>query len=517
MKTIYTKHSFIYILLALLLVAGCTKEADPAALAPVIKGLETEYFPLVNEKLTLKPEIQNNVTDIEWLLDGKKVATTPEYTFQAPATPGISRLLFRASNADNITQLSITITIGRYLTQTTSPGKMLTLETTKNLEGKSVKWEMIKASSSLYRLSDTKANNPLFVAAGAGTYQLRAVAENLADTLVVAVKQQLGGKSPYITTVFDYMPAPGQFVNKLPQYENGDTHEKMVEKAGKYLIGADPKGISIGGWGGYVTFGFDHTITNVAGKRDFRVFGNAFGANDNKRPNAPFGGSCEPGIIMVAYDKNKNGKPDNDEWYEIKGSGNFTAEKEPWHQFAKEEGNDVATYRDYEMTYYRPTTEKTDVDYNPKKDIALIKKYIKWTDNKGREGYKIKNQYNDQTYFPAWVKEDKLTYKGIRLADNGLNEYKFNPGINETGMYYVLYAFRYGYVDNYPNIHDNSAIDIDWAITKDGKPANLPGIDFVKVYNGVDKENGWLGEASTEVAGAQDLHMLGIDIKTIKE
>lgn len=92
-------------------------------------------------------------------------------------------------------------------------------------------------------------------------------------------------------------------------------------------------------------FGFDHTIVNVAGKRDFRILGNAFGANANPRPDPPFGGSCEPGIIMVAYDKNKNGKPDEDEWYEIRGSGNMTAEGEPWYQIAKDKGQDVATYR----------------------------------------------------------------------------------------------------------------------------------------------------------------------------
>ena len=42
-------------------------------------------------------------------------------------------------------------------------------------------------------------------------------------------------------------------------------------------IGNNKKGmISLGGFGGYVVVGFDHTITNVTGKRDFRVLGNAF-------------------------------------------------------------------------------------------------------------------------------------------------------------------------------------------------------------------------------------------------
>lgn len=71
--------------------------------------------------------------------------------------------------------------------------------------------------------------------------------------------------------------------------------------------------ISLGGFGGYVVVGFDHTITNVTGKRDFRVLGNAFYSAANPDSDAPEGGSCEPGVIMVAYDKNQNGMPDEDD------------------------------------------------------------------------------------------------------------------------------------------------------------------------------------------------------------
>lgn len=53
----------------------------------------------------------------------------------------------------------------------------------------------------------------------------------------------------------------------------------------------------------------------------------------------------------------------------------------------------------------------------------------------------------------------------------------------------------------------NSAIDIDWAVDREGNPVELPGVDFIKVYNGVNQENGWLGECSTEVERGEDLHM----------
>lgn len=68
----------------------------------------------------------------------------------------------------------------------------------------------------------------------------------------------------------------GQFTNALPAYDEGDTQEVMNEKV-LAAIGNNKKGmISLGGFGGYVVVGFDHTITNVTGKRDFRVLGNAF-------------------------------------------------------------------------------------------------------------------------------------------------------------------------------------------------------------------------------------------------
>ena len=33
--------------------------------------------------------------------------------------------------------------------------------------------------------------------------------------------------SPYISEVYDFMPAPGQFTNTIPDYENGDTQASM--------------------------------------------------------------------------------------------------------------------------------------------------------------------------------------------------------------------------------------------------------------------------------------------------
>ena len=45
-----------------------------------------------------------------------------------------------------------------------------------------------------------------------------------------------------------------------------------------------------------------------------------------------------------------------------------------------------------------------------------------------------------------------------------------------------------------------------WAIDDDGNPVKLASIDFVKVYTAMNQWCGWVGETSTEVAGAIDLH-----------
>ena len=500
---------FVYLSCGSFLISNCgKKEAELAEPAPAISGIATEYYVVVKEDLVLNPSIENRVDSIVWTVNGTRVANALQYTFRAPAEPATFSLVIMAYNKGNIIQKVVQITSGRYLNWQTTTNTILTLEASRKFAGKNdLKWEVLSAPTELHRLSGSGVSTALFSTVSRGTYKLKVSSGDLVDTLLITVRQPGQAQSPYITKVFDYLPAPGQFVNELPKYATGDTRETMINKAGKELVGEDANSITLGGWGGYVVVGFDHTIVNVSGRRDFRIHGNAFGANANPRPNAPFGGSCEPGVVMVAYDKNKNGRPDEDEWYEIKGSGSSSAENEPWYSVAVSKNIDVRTFRTYEMTYHRPATETP--AGTPQGHVS-ISNYIRWTDNQGQEGYKIKNTYHAQSYYPAWIGDEKITYKGIRLARNGIEE-------SGQGTYFVQYAFKYGYVDNYPNAHDNSGIDIEWAIDKNGNKANLPGIDFVKIYNGIDQENGWLGESSTEIGRGEDLHLLGTNIATINQ
>lgn len=73
------------------------------------------------------------------------------------------------------------------------------------------------------------------------------------------------------------------------------------------------------------------------------------------------------------------------------------------------------------------------------------------------------------------------------------------------GNYFVLTFYEWGYADNLPN-SENKGFNLDWAVDADGKPVKLESIDFVRVHTAVNQQCGRLGETSTEICGAEDLH-----------
>lgn len=284
---------------------------------------------------------------------------------------------------------------------------------------------------------------------------------NMRKILLFAFCLSLTGVSSAVTPicnrVLEYVPAPGQFVNELPEYMPGDDVKAMCGRVYDYIVNEDAV-VTLGAYGGYVTYGFEKTIVNVPGKRDFYVEGNALQSNSTTTK----GGSSEPGIIMVSYDLNGNGLPD-DVWFEIAGS----------------EYN--ATLSNYEITYFKPTSVNED---------------IKWTDNMGGSGYVYRSSYHKQAYWPEWIKEDRMVFKGSLLPNNSTKE----------GDQYVLVRYDFGYADNYPNTEtdrktrsEGAKVDIDWAVDESGNTVKMPGVDFVRVYTGVNATNGILGENSTEI------------------
>jgi hypothetical protein len=162
------------------------------------------------------------------------------------------------------------------------------------------------------------------------------------------------------------------------------------------------------------------------------------------------------------------------------------------------------TIKNYEITYYKPDADKIPT---PDPDFPFLTdtSYIKWTDNQGDFGYIARNQFHPQHYYPQWLNDETLIYTGGKLTNNG------DPK-DTTGQNFVQYAYPWGYADNHPNNNIRSNFDIGWAVDAQGNKVDLPGIHFVKVYTGVNQYCGWLGETSTEIMGAEDFHIQGIEI-----
>lgn len=284
--------------------------------------------------------------------------------------------------------------------------------------------------------------------------------------------------SPYISRVYEYCPAPGQFVNEMPKWEEGDTYTDILKKVEESLSGTNDVLVSLGSYGGYVTFGFDHTVINRDGC-DFRIWGNSFyELTDPTRK----GGSAEPGIVMVSFDANCNGVPD-DEWFELAGS----------------EYGSAGTVHNYTITYHRPESGHQAVP----DDTGFItdSRYIAWDDSEQQSGYIAKNMYHTQDYWPKWNDAVMLSFFGSRLAPNAEDKYG-------DGRYFILYCYGWGYADNHPNDYaDLNSFDISNAVDCSGRYVRLPGVDFIRVYTGVNQQCGWLGETSTEISRAADLNL----------
>lgn len=294
-----------------------------------------------------------------------------------------------------------------------------------------------------------------------------------------------GANSPFISEVFEYVPAPGQFIHLIPEVTDDMSREQVLEAAARQLVGDERPGmVSLGAFGGYIVFGFDHPIANVEGEYDFKIYGNAM-----KSLGSGADTSAEPGIVMVSVDTNGNGIPD-DEWFELRGSAHDNA------------------LANFTIRYTRPSQTETSEN-------------IAWTSNDpdSPSGIITLNDFHTQSYWPGWIDGDVIEFSGTRLPGNARND-------NGT---WVLSPFDWGYADNRPdfvNVNGNMGpnpeapgFNIDNAVDADGNSVRLTAIDFVKVYTAVNQTCDFLGETSTEICGARDLHFVAslTDVKAAVE
>ena len=194
-------------------------------------------------------------------------------------------LLIASCQSDNPSM----ITLGLDDTYVVERMKGLTLH--PGFTGERYEWALSYESDSVSVTDSIVATTRdyTFVASETGTYRLRFQIYDAANPIThlmrIVVRKEEVAYSPYITKVYEYRPAPGQFVNELPRYTEGDTEESMRQKVEDCLAYDARTMVTLGGYGGYIVVGFDHTIVNRPGEYDFKILGNAFYANDNPRPD----------------------------------------------------------------------------------------------------------------------------------------------------------------------------------------------------------------------------------------
>jgi len=257
--------------------------------------------------------------------------------------------------------------------------------------------------------------------------------------------------SAYITSVYEYVYAPGQHA----QLAKANDSSNFIGKPSN-----DKPWLYLGGFGGYVIAGFNHEVVNGDGA-DFEVY-------------ALPGAMPEPAVVYVMSDENADGKP-NDTWFELKGN-----------QFDN-------CRRNYWVRYYKSVSNADNVT---------------WKDSEGSRG-ELFSGFGESVSANWWwspTLTDSITFTGTRLPD----AYD-NSSADET-QYWTVPTGRYtwGYAENqdgtdFDKILGANKLDISNAVDAEGNAVVLANIRFIKVQTGVFQRAGWTNEVSSEVRGAKDL------------
>jgi hypothetical protein len=264
-----------------------------------------------------------------------------------------------------------------------------------------------------------------------------------------------------LSSIREWLPAPGQFTNEAGWGATGDVNSKWTNTPGS-------TGVSLGAFGGSIVYKFDEPIQNSPKNPygvDFTVFGNAFAGNE------------EPAGVAVAQDD---------------GTGN----PGPWFYIAGSEHYEDSTIWDYRVTYTNPEPAFTSPNGVN----------VPWVDNQAGSGNVKTNSFHKHAYYPI-----PANYPN---APSDFN----NKSYTYSGVKINVRKNAFGYPDTHANgsapydIPVNpylaspvkgDPIDISWAVDSAGKPVNLMSISFVKVYNAVQIDGGALGEIGAEITSLQ--------------
>ena len=456
----------------------------------------------IGTNINLNASVRNSSleTSLAWSINGEIVSGDSSYTFSADAV-GNYTITATATNDDGTHSDSVEI---RVLNAEDMPfvwefasknyhivvGRKLLITPSETSSEGSVTYRWMQVGREEPIGNDSRL---IFTAESAGEYIITATATTEKDSEMITITHEFaitvyeegvfyrpksGASKADWNKVYEYTPAPGQFINetKTGGFDGSQTTpEAAIAYAESRMSEVDrdgnpyPNWVSLGGFGGYIVVGFDHSIDN-SGDYDIGILGNSFS------------GSSEPGIVWVMQDENGNGLPD-DTWYELAGSETGKAE----------------TIQNYAVTYYRPSGTMMPV---------------LWIDNLGNSGEidYLTQFHRQEYYYPLWIESDSYTLTGTCLAPR-------NYDASGNGSYWVNAEYDWGYVDNFSSIDrltgdENATADananhfkISNAIDFECQPIHLDYIDFVKVQVGVNAKSGWLGELSTEVCGFYDYNL----------
>jgi len=430
--------------------------------------------------------------EVRWTQNGVDVCVKSAYVFSSD-TAGVFDMVFSATNDDGTSSVEFRIEVSHTLPieisfprfssfddafcRSISLGQSLFLcPTVRNVSSADFAWE---ADGRILGTQPQLVYTP--EAAGVSTLVLTVIETNLDGETVQGVRRArmeievvctdpasvkraaTGGSSAEWDRVYEYMPAPGQFINES---KSGFRDVVTMSQACDYADGRmrEQRYVSLGAFGGYIIVGFDHSIENRGAYMgcDFSVKGNQFDT------------SSEPGVVWVMQDSNGNGLPD-DEWYELAGS-------------------QTDAQRGCAVTYYRP---------------AAAGSAVTWTDDAGGRG-EVEYQgifHTQDFYYPLWVAQDAYTLYGTRLESR--------VSVNPKNKQWVMEAYPWGYADNFGSdmlSEDGNPqagpakvyFKIDNAVRQDGTAVRLEYVDFIRVQTGVMAQAGTLGEVSTEVLGFED-------------
>ena len=437
-------------------------------------SLPEELSLSVGEQIRIEPALANaEGANFSWSLDGEIISTDEVLLFSSLAI-GVHTLTLSVTNSEGTSEAStvvrvterpplsvnfdkkeFTVCLGRgiYL-QPIVEGALSTDEYVWTVDGN----VQADASSSyfLYKpLAIGQSKVCLTVKTVSGLSRSSEVTVNCVDQSEMAFFRPVGQSSSADNVkVFEFMPAPGQFVGRI---QAGTMTDACVMAESAVNSG---EFVSLGAFGGYIVVGFDHSISRSETiDYEFGIAGNSFDTSN------------EPGIVYVMQDENGNGLPD-DTWYELRGS--------QWES--------LDTWHDYAVTYFRPSSSNMPVA---------------WRDNRNNTG-----TVSPAPYWPSWQTADSYTLRGSRLKET----------VRQHGMMWRSDPYPWGYADNLGSDivsggannaggRNFNGFSISNAVYPDGTPADLLFIDFVKVQTAVNFNSGILGEVSTEVIGFVDYTM----------